>query len=105
MTVVRIEGNTEWKCIRAKGGNWVAVCDPLGLTIQSETWAALMEDIAHALNAMFTDLLESKQLVRFFHERGWRSVDQIPSKADDIWFDVPIIARPTTDRDPQVALR
>jgi len=107
MTIVKIEGNTEWKCFRAKGGNWVAVCDPLGLTIQSETWANLMEDIAHTLNAMFKDLLKSDELARFLRDRGWRLVGKMPSKPVDIWFDVPFVTTTATTagRDPQIAFR
>ena len=104
MTVVKIEGEREWKGFRAKGGNWVATCEPLGLTIQSETWATLMEDIAHTLNAMFRDLLKSGELERFLHDRGWRSVGRIPPRPADVWFDVPFVTR-TVDRDPEVALR
>ena len=103
MTVVKVEANAEWKCVRAKGGNWVAVCDPLGLTIQSETWATLMEDIAQALNAMFIDLLESNELERFLRDHGWRSIGLMPEKAADVWFDVPFVSRPIA-RDKQVAV-
>lgn len=104
MTVVKIKGNTEWKCLRAKGGDWVAICDPLGLTIQSETWATLMDDIAHTLNAMFSDLLKSGELASFLRDRGWRPVGRIPTKPGDIWFDFPFVPRPA-DPDTQVALR
>lgn len=103
MTVIQIQGKTEWKCFRARGGNWIAICDPLSLTIQSETWATLMEDIAHSLNAMFSDLLKSGELERFFRDHGWRPIGRIPSRPADIWFDVPFTTK-TADRDPQVAL-
>ena len=107
MTIVKIEGKAtvEWKCSRARGGNWIAVCDPFGLTIQSGTWAALMEDIAQTLNAMFRDLLRSGELERFLRDRGWRPVGQMPSRPADIWFDFPFSTTRTADRDPQVALR
>lgn len=104
MVVVKIEGKTDWKCFRAKGGNWVAVCDPLALTIQSQTWATLMDDIAHTLNAMFLDLMKSHELEKFLSSRGWRPVGRIPAKPADLWFDVPFVPRPSP-RDPQVALR
>ena len=106
MTVTRVEGRGQlvWTSVRAKGGNWVAVCESLGLTIQSETWVHLMDDIAHALNALFTDLLQEGELDRFLRERGWQIIGPSPSKPDDTWFDVPFSAR-ATDRDPQVALR
>jgi hypothetical protein len=74
---------------RAQGGNWVATCEPLALTIQSETWAMLMEDIAQTLNALFIDLLEDGELERFLSDRGFRVVGALPPEREDLWFDVP----------------
>lgn len=51
LTLVQIEGNIRWQCIRSKGGNWLATCAPLRLTLQSATWAELMEDIGLALDS------------------------------------------------------
>ena len=95
MTIIQVErhqAQLPWAVIRAKGGSWVAVCDPLGLTVQSQTWADLMEDIAHTLNALFSDLLEEGELDRFLRDLGFRVVGPIPSKPDDTWFDVPFSA-------------
>ena len=103
MTIVKIESKIKWNCSRAKGGNWVADCNPLGLTIQSETWVTLMDDIAHTLNAMFRDLLKSQELSRFLRDRGWRSIGRMPSKPTNVWFDVPFLTTPA-NRDPQIAL-
>jgi len=102
--VVKIEGKAVWKCFRAKGGNWVAICNPLGLTIQSETWADLIEDIIHTLNAMFRDLLKSQELEQFLRDLGWRPVGRIPSKPANVFFDFPFDLR-QVHRDTQVALR
>jgi hypothetical protein len=102
--VVKIEGKSEWKCLRAKGGNGIAVCDPLALTIQSETWATVMEDSAHTLNAMFVDLLQSNELERFLSDRGWKPVGRIPEKAANIRFDLPFVSR-LAEPETQVALR
>ncbi len=57
MTVVHIEAKVPWQTRRAQGGNWIAVCDPLRLTVQAETYAELMEDIGLTLNALLKDLL------------------------------------------------
>lgn len=103
MTVVKLEGNVEWRSFRARGGNWVAICDPLGLTIQSETWATLMDDIAQTLNSMLQDLLETRELDRFLRDRGWRPVGPVPSRSTDVWFDIPFITR-TANRDSQAAV-
>jgi hypothetical protein len=101
--VVKIEGKSEWRCLRAKGGNWVAVCEPLQLTIQSETWATLMEDIGFTLNDLFLDLLKSNELERFLSDRGWRPVGEIPAKSANVWFDLPFVTK-RSSRDSNVAV-
>lgn len=74
MMVVKIQGKVEFRCSRGQGGHWVAVCDPLAHTFQSETWATLMDDIAQTLNATLKDLLESRELGRFLRDRGWQPI-------------------------------
>lgn len=73
MTNIRVElqANLQWAVLQGKGGNWVAVCDPLGLTVQGETWAELMEDIGHTLDALLKDLLSTNELNRFLSDHGW----------------------------------
>jgi hypothetical protein len=106
MNIVQVEGrgNLVWGVIRAKGGHWVGVCDPLGLTVQSDTWAKLMDDIAHTLNALLLDLFQEGELDRFLRDRGWKLVGPMPSQPDEAWFDVPFEPTRTTDRDLQTAL-
>ncbi len=105
MTLVKVEGKIDWKCFRARGGKgeWIAICDSLSLTIQSRTWADLMEDIAETLNSVMKDLLKSNELQKFFQEHGWRAMGPIPSKPANVSFDIPFIPR-IADRDSQVAL-
>ena len=93
MTLVRIDvkANLNWAVLRAKGGNWVAVCDPLGLTVQGETWAELMEDIGHTLDALLKDLLGTNELDKFFRDHGWTALSPIPRRPEDVRFDVPFI--------------
>ena len=89
VTIVHIEANVPWKTLRAKGGNWVATCDPLKLTVQAATFAELMEDIGLTLNALLKDLLNSNELERFLSEQGWRPLGKIPSRPAGVRFDVP----------------
>ena len=65
------------------------MCEPLQLTVQSETWADLMEDIGHTLDALFKDLLRSNELNRFLRDRGWAPLGPVPSGPEDVRFDVP----------------
>lgn len=78
--------------MQGQGGNWVAVCDPLKLTVQAATWAELMEDIGLTLNALLQDLFESDELERFLHDQGWKLFRAIPSRPDEVRFDVPFFA-------------
>lgn len=70
--IIRVDGKMPCNFLQTKNGNWVAICDPLKLTIQSDTWANLMEDIAFTLDAIFRDLLSSNELNKFLKDKGWK---------------------------------
>jgi len=89
--VVRVDANIQWKILQAKSGEWVGVCDPLKLTVEAETWADLMEDIGHTLDALLKDLLSSNELDRFLRDQGWKLLAAIPSRPEGVRFDVPFI--------------
>jgi hypothetical protein len=89
ITVVRIKGNVQWQTHRAKGGNWVGICNPLKLTVQSDTWASLMEDIAFTLDAVLKDLLSTNEFHKFMRDQGWRLIGSIPSRKENMRFDLP----------------
>lgn len=89
---IDIQANLQWGCFQAKGGHWVAVCDPLNLTVQAATWAELMEDIGDTLDGMLQELLSSNELDKFLRDHGWQAVGPIPTQQDGaIRFDVPFI--------------
>lgn len=89
--VIRVDANVPWQVLRAKGGDWVGICDPLKLTLQAETWADLMEDIGLTLDALLQDLLQSNELNRFLRDQGWTLVGSLPERAEGIRFDVPFL--------------
>ena len=89
-SVVRINGNVPWLIRSAEEGCWVGVCEPLQLTVQSETWAELMEDIGLTLDAMFLDLLSTNELDRFLRDRGWTAIGAT-KHSTQIQFDVPFV--------------
>ena len=104
MTIIQIEGKTEWKVGRTRTGPLLAICEPLGLTVESDTWAHMMEDIAQTLNAMLHNLNRTGDFERFLYDRGWRPSRRPEKPDEDVWFDVPFTTR-TAERDPEVALR
>ena len=91
MAVMHIDAEIPWRIDRADGERWVGICDPLGLTVESETWAELMEDIALTLDAMLNDLLSSNELDQFLRERGWTAHGTMRDSAEAVRFDVPFI--------------
>jgi hypothetical protein len=101
LTLVRIDGQVRWTCFRAKGGNWVAVCDPLKLTVQSDSWANLMEDIGQTLDALLKDLLASQELPQFLKDHGWTILGPMPSRPEDVRFDLPFLTVMTEPHGPQ----
>ena len=90
MAVVHIEAEIPWRIGRADGEHWVGICDPLELTVESETWADLMEDIALTLDAMLHDLLSNNELDQFLQDRGWTAHGPTDG-AEAVRFDVPFI--------------
>ena len=92
--LVHIEANVPWMWRKGSGGNYVAVCDPLKITLQATTYSELMEDIANSLDALLKDLLESHELERFMQDQGWRAAEPIPARPMDMRFDVPFSVVP-----------
>jgi predicted RNase H-like HicB family nuclease len=89
MTMVQINADLRWNVVRGKGGAWVGICEPLKLTVQAQTWAELMEDIGHTLDAILKDLLVSNELSQFLQDHGWKLVGAIPARPEGVRFDVP----------------
>ncbi len=92
LTTVVINAKLSWRAFKARGGrgNWIAVCEPLGLTIESERYSELAEDVGDAIDLMFRDLLRNNDLDRFLRQRGWtRGRGALPVRVADARFDVP----------------
>lgn len=88
---VVIEAKIEWQVGRATSGNWIGVCQPLRLTLQSDTWASLMEDIGLALDGLLREMMKSNELETFLREHGWKPIGALPSRHERVRFDVPFI--------------
>lgn len=99
-TVVTIDAKISWRGFQdRKSRRWVGVCDALALTVEGKTWAELAETIADALNGLFRDLMDERELSRFLQDRGWKLVGKMPAaRRQDVQFDVPFhLARMSLD--------
>lgn len=92
--VVHIDAQVQWVFTQdVPTGYWVAVCDPLGLTVEGHTHAEMREHIDEALNLIFKNMVTTGEMDRFLMERGWRAAN-MPTAAqiatERVKFDVPI---------------
>lgn len=94
LIVIRVTANVQWQWRVSSGGNYVAMCDPLKITLQAASWIELMEDISSSLDALLKDLLESQELDAFMREQGWSSLAPIPARPKGMRFDVPFSILP-----------
>lgn len=78
---------------------WVAECGDLGLTVESATWAELMEDIAAVLGAVFSDLWASGDLERFLHDRNLMPARRPLPEIEPV-FDIPFVPALVSSEDP-----
>ena len=95
MTLIRINTQVPWQIARdPKSDRWVAVCQPLAITAEAETWDKLASLLAEEVNELLLDLLKEGELPTFFKERGWQSLTPLPLKVHEgLRFDVPMEMR------------
>jgi hypothetical protein len=86
---IEIQAHIPWECHKTARGRWIANCEPLGLTIQSDRYSELTEDIGDALDLLFRDLLSSSELDAFLEAHGWTRTSELPDVPSDVTFDVP----------------
>lgn len=67
----QIETHLTWKLVESIPGSYVAVCDPIRLTVFGETYEKLKENIEETLQLLFEDLVEENGLDQFLRELGY----------------------------------
>jgi predicted RNase H-like HicB family nuclease len=95
MTLLRIEANVVFRAYRNHDGIWTAVCDPLDLTTEGESWSDLWQNIDEMMNLMLRDLLKRGVLPKFLRARGWTMVHPRAVKTTSrVRFDIPFRVTP-----------
>ncbi|MGA2176400.1 MAG: hypothetical protein ABSH38_15595 [Verrucomicrobiota bacterium] len=99
-----VQGEIVWRIHRdAASGQWIGVCDPIGLTASGDTYNEAVECCNHAMEIVFKDLLSSGDLEEFLKLRGWKTVDVESSEGEDGGIDAPFRIEPGLAHDPQAA--
>jgi len=87
----QLQSRVKWSVWQDKQSSyWIAVCDPLGLTVDGESIDDLIKTLLEAQRLLFTDLLEEGDMDRFLTKRGWvmaRPSVSIPNEPPT--FDIP----------------
>jgi predicted RNase H-like HicB family nuclease len=71
MNIIQINAQVRWNYFRGRGGAWVAVCDPLGVTAEGATVEDLNDSIHEIMQHMFGALMKEGALDAFLRKRGW----------------------------------
>jgi len=89
--IIQIQANIVWEIRQdVASRQYLAVCHPLKLTVQGETWSALVESISETLDAVFEDLMDTGELDRFLEDHGWRMQGQLPQRHKrNVRFNIP----------------
>ena len=78
MSLVRTQGVAEWEIEEdEESGLWVGVCVGLGLNADGGTFSELQECMLEVTEDLFTDLVETGDLVPFLRERGLECSEEV----------------------------
>ena len=91
-TTVHIDATLQWQLVRTARGAFLAVCEPLGLTLEADDEAEARSIIGEGLHHFFLDHFEEGTLERFLAMKGWRLLSPLPQRGEPssvVRFDVP----------------
>lgn len=106
---IRVRAKLQWKAfLDPASGKWVALCEPLKLTADGETWQDLWDSANDAVQFLLVDLVRKGRLQQFMREHGWKLAEgaRIPTRQEALTrrprFDVPFEL--SSSRPPAYAL-
>ena len=87
--VIRIKGSVSWNVAGPlESGHFVGICDALGLSLQTNTWKDMMEEIGDVQVALFQDLLQTGELHSFLADRGLTIINKDDDINENALFDL-----------------
>jgi hypothetical protein len=93
---IQINANLEWQLERTRRGRILAICEPLGLTLEADSQEEALSLINEGLHYFFLDHLAEGTLEKFLMSKGWRASTPLPlhyTPGDVVTFDVPFSLR------------
>jgi hypothetical protein len=93
---IHIDANLEWQLERTRRGRILAICEPLGLTLEADSQEEALSLINEGLHYFFLDHLAEGTLQKFLMSKGWKVTTPLPPNydpGDAVTFDVPFSLR------------
>ena len=81
--------NIAWRIVADRTGDYVAVCDSLGLTVTAETKGELHANIDEALQLLMDDVIADGELEQFLTDQGWSIKGSSDVPIEGAKFDIP----------------
>jgi hypothetical protein len=101
--MIRIDSEIEWRYTYFKAEKkWLAICEILKISIQSDSLKELQQDMLECADALFSELAKTGELEGFLKSRGW-VVKPFPSKSEKSSVDMSVRFKRVEENDLQEA--
>lgn len=92
---IAIQARLQWNITITRAGNFLGVCDPIGLSLEGGSEDELRSVIEESLHWFFLTHLEDGTLNAFLASKGWTFTGPMPTKNEideggAVRFDVPV---------------
>jgi|SRR5262249_51855357 len=74
IVIIRTDGPVQWHINFSSSGQWIGVCEPLGLTEEGKSLDDLRLNIDRSIQRLMEDLTSTGEFESFLTERGWRGM-------------------------------
>ena len=74
IVIVWTDGPVQWHVNLSSSGEWIGVCEPLGLTEEGKSLDDLHQNIQRSIQRLMEHLTSTGEFDSFPRERGWRGM-------------------------------
>jgi hypothetical protein len=73
----------QWQVNRCSSGQWIGLCEPLGLTAEGKSLKDLGQNIERSIQRLMEDLTSTGEIDSFLSARGWRGMPAARRRQQD----------------------
>ena len=74
IVIVETDGPVQWQVNLSSSGQWIGVCERVGLAAEGKSLENLRENIEQSIQRLMENLTSSGEFDSFLTERGWRGM-------------------------------